>query len=377
MFILVLNSGSSSLKYQLFDFAQTSPTVLAKGVVEQIGEKTGVSSHTAALEHIVDLLCVGDSAVIKDPQQIAVVGHRVVHGGDRFAASTIITDEVLQSIKECSYLAPLHNPANIVGIEGAMRIFSSATQVAVFDTAFHQTLPEYAYLYALPYELYEKHKLRRYGFHGTSHFYVAKQAAELLQRPLNQLNLITLHIGNGASVACIQAGKSVDTSMGLTPLEGLVMGTRSGDVDPALIEFIADVEQCSIKEVIDLLNKKSGLKGICGDNDLRNIWARVEQGDKLATKAVEIYAYRIKKYIGAYYAVLGRVDALVFTAGVGENDSRMRKLILRNLDALNIKLDDDLNRDNETFLSTSGIPILRIATNEELEIARQSFALVH
>jgi len=257
-----------------------------------------------------------------------------------------------------------------------MELFPNAKQVAVFDTAFHKTLPDYASLYALPYELYKEDKIRRYGFHGTSHLYVAKQAAQRLGKDLSVLNLITLHIGNGASACCIKQGKSVDTFMGLTPLEGLVMGTRSGDIDPALIEFIANLKQISVSEVTSLLNKKSGLKGICGANDLREIWQRVDQGDTQAKNAVEIYAYRIRKYLGSYMAVLGHVDAVIFTAGVGENDSRTRELVLENLEGLNIYLDREKNRANEDVLNSKGIQLLRISTNEELEIAQQSYSLL-
>ncbi len=392
MYILVLNSGSSSLKYQLFDFSGSEKKVLAKGLVEQIGEEIGkishssgqekqviemaISDHQVGLSKVVELLCDGEQAIITNREMVEVIGHRVVHGGDRFAAPTIITDEVLQVISECSYLAPLHNPANITGIKVACELFPKAKQVGVFDTAFHQSLPDYAYLYAIPYELYSEHKIRRYGFHGTSHLYVAKKAAEFLSTPLKDLNMITLHIGNGASAACIKQGQSVDTSMGLTPLEGLVMGTRSGDMDPALIEFIATLKNISVQEVGNLLNKKSGLKGICGDNDLRAIWKRVDQGDELARKAIELYAYRIRKYVGSYMAVLGRVDAIIFTAGVGENDARTRELVLSGMENLNIHCDSAKNSAHETDFSTQGIPLLTIATNEELEIAEQSFSLL-
>lgn len=392
MYILVLNSGSSSLKYQLFDFKGSEKTVLAKGLVEQIGEGVGhinhsvgdlkntidksIKNHQEALNDVVKLLCEGEKLVISDRNNIEIIGHRVVHGGDRFAKSTIISDEVLQVIEDCSYLAPLHNPANITGIKVARELFPNAKQVAVFDTAFHQTLPDYAYLYAIPYDLYSEHKIRRYGFHGTSHMYVAGKAAEYLDCPLDGLNMITLHIGNGASAACIKSGKSVDTSMGLTPLEGLVMGTRSGDMDPALIEFIGNVKKLSVKEVGNLLNKSSGLKGICGENDLRAIWKRVDEGDEMARKAIELYAYRIRKYIGSYMAVLGRVDCIVFTAGVGENDTRTRELVLSGLEPLNIYCDKGKNVANETDFSAKGIPLLRIETNEELEIAQQCFSLL-
>lgn len=391
MFILVLNSGSSSLKYQLFDF-DNNQEVVAKGLVEKIGEGQGVITHSTpsrkvvyeqpfkdhgeGLSKVVDLLCNSELRVIDNKDKINVIGHRVVHGGDRFAESTLITTEVLNVIKECSYLAPLHNPANITGIEVAMELFPKAKQVGVFDTAFHQTLPDYAYLYALPYEFYKEDKIRRYGFHGTSHLYVAKQAAKKLGKELSQLNLITLHIGNGASACCIKKGKSVDTSMGLTPLEGLVMGTRSGDLDPALIEFIADLKNISIAEVTNILNKKSGLKGLCGVNDLREIWLRVDKGDAVAKVAVELYAYRIRKYLGSYMAVLGQVDGIIFTAGVGENDFRTRALVLEGLEALNIHLDREKNSANEDFLSCKGIPLMRISTNEELEIAQQSYSLL-
>ena len=384
--ILVLNSGSSSMKYQLFD---DSENVIATGLVEKIGEQIGclkqvsfgeekvieekIRDHRKALEMVVHLLCAGDKPVVKDRTEVKAIGHRVVHGAEEFSRPTVLTDDVIAVIRKCISLAPLHNPANLTGIEVAKDIFPEALQVGVFDTAFHQTMPEAAYRYALPNKLYEKYQVRRYGFHGTSHHYVSKECATFLNKDLSELNLISLHIGNGASICCIKNGKSVDTSMGLTPLEGLVMGTRCGDIDPALIQFIMEKEELTIDEVTSMMNKDSGLKGICSSNDMRDIWKNADKGDKKSKLALEIYAYRIKKYIGAYMAVLGDVDALIFTAGIGENDSRTRSLSLSGLKAFGIDLDDDLNSKNSgeiRKISKGSLDILIIPTNEELEIVR-------
>jgi len=394
MKILVINTGSSSIKYQLFDL--TEETVLAAGVLERIGEarsklthqavgsgvnralvqEGAVADHREGMKRIVALLTDPQSGVIRDAAEIAAVGHRVVHGGEAFQRPVLIDDQVLAAIRKNVPLAPLHNPANLVGIEAARAPFPNVPQVAVFDTAFHQTLPPRAFHYGLPRELYEQHRIRRYGFHGSSHQYVAKEAARLLGRPLAELNMITIHLGNGASITAIEKGKSVDTSMGMTPLEGLLMGTRSGDLDPSILFHLAEFFSMTIGEIHDLLNQQSGLKGICGENDMREILKRRAAGDKLAALAVEIYTYRIKKYIGAYYAVLGEVDALVFTAGVGENAPEIREQATAGLQRLGIVLDPEKNRSSESGpreiqSKESPVKVLVIPTNEELEIARQ------
>jgi acetate kinase len=299
----------------------------------------------------------------------------VVHGGEDFKRPVLIDDNVLQAIKNNAPLAPLHNPANLVGIEVARALFPGIPQVAVFDTAFHQTIPPKAFHYGVPYDLYKTHRIRRYGFHGSSHSYVAKEAAKYLGKPLDELNLITIHLGNGASITAIEKGKSVDTSMGMTPLEGLVMGTRCGDIDPAIYFYLSEYFSMSVSEIESLLNKQSGLKGLCGTNDMREILQNSEKGDPLAKLALDIYAYRIKKYVGAYYAVLGRVDAIVFTAGIGENAPEIRKMALAGLERLGIIISDDKNESKENLeiqSDLSQVKILVIPTNEELEIALQT-----
>lgn len=396
MKILVINTGSSSIKYQLFDMEREAAIVT--GLAERIGEgdsvlthqiidgngdgKTAVDTqpirdHAEGLARIVDLLVHPEHGVIKKKSEIAAVGHRVVHGGEDFQASTIITDEVIAIVKKNIPLAPLHNPPNLIGIEVAKQIFPDAPQVAVFDTAFHQSLPKKAYVYAVPYNLYSEFRVRRYGFHGTSHAYVAVTAAQFLDRPLNEINLITIHLGNGASMAAVKNGRSIDTTMGLTPLEGLVMGTRSGDVDPALHYFLAKNLNLSLEEIDTLLNKESGLKGLCGINDMREVEERAGEGDERAQLALDVYAYRIKKYIGAYAAALGRLDAVVFTAGIGENSPLIRRMCCADLDALGIVLDEERNslqsrnaRDISHF--DSKVSILVIPTNEEKRIARET-----
>ncbi|MGD9318690.1 MAG: acetate kinase [Desulfobacteraceae bacterium] len=396
MKILVINTGSSSIKYQLFDMAHQG--ILASGVAEKIGEEKGVLTHNRflatgemtekveegrivdhheGLSRIVDLLVDPEQGVIQDKSEISAVGHRVVHGGETFRAPTIIDEKVIQAIKENIPLAPLHNPPNLVGIEVARTIFPEAPQVAVFDTAFHQTIPMESFLYAIPFELYEKHRIRRYGFHGTSHVYVAEKAAEFMGHPLKDLNLITIHLGNGASMAAIKKGRSVDTTMGMTPLAGLVMGTRSGDVDPALPFFLAEHLGISVKEIDDLLNKQSGLKGICGSNDMREVIEKKDEGDVKAKLALDIYTYRIRKYIGAYFAVLERPDAIVFTAGVGENSPFIRERCCQGLHKLGIEIDSE--RNNQTLEGTreisppdSPVKVLVVPTNEELEIAEET-----
>jgi acetate kinase len=364
MKILVINTGSSSIKYQLFDMKQEK--VLASGIAEKIGEATSIlthkiikakgeslkkvkeeriADHREGLTQIVDLLVDKEYGVIQDKSEIAAVGHRVVHGGETFQSSTIIDEHVITAIKENIPLAPLHNPPNLIGIEVAKSIFPNSLQVAVFDTAFHQTIPQKAFLYALPYGLYKKERIRRYGFHGTSHSYVAERGAEYLGQPLNSLNLITIHLGNGASMAALKNGKCVDTTMGMTPLEGLVMGTRSGDIDPAIPFFLANHLKMSLKEIDNLLNKDSGLKGICGTNDMREVIQKKDRGDKRAKIALEIYCYRIKKYIGAYYAALESLDGIIFTAGIGENSPEVRTLCCEGLSKLGIEIDPEKNQE--------------------------------
>ncbi len=394
MKILVINSGSSSIKYQLFNMAVKS--VSANGLLEQIGEAESrlthdyhdaqgetakivktqpVENHQAGFQLIGAIL--NESGAVRDSGELYGIGHRVVHGGEKFREPTIINREVIETIRQLIPLAPLHNPPNLLGIEVALAAAPQVPQVAVFDTAFHQSIPPWAFRYALPQNLYEDHHVRRYGFHGTSHYYVAKQAALHLNRPLESLNLITLHLGNGASVTAIENGRSVDTSMGMTPLEGLIMGTRSGDIDPALIFYLAGEVDYTLDEVESLLNKKSGLKGICGVNDMREIEQLVEKGDPAARLAIEMYCYRIKKYIGAYYAALGRVDALVFTGGIGENAADIRSRCCKGLSQIGIEVDESKNdrQTNGIFeiqRVTTTIKILVIPTNEELEIAEQT-----
>jgi acetate kinase len=315
--------------------------------------------------------------VIRDKTEISAIGHRVVHGGETFHSPTIIDEKVIAAIKENMRLAPLHNPPNLMGIEVARSIFPDSPQVAVFDTAFHQTIPMKAFLYAIPYKLYEKNGIRRYGFHGTSHAYVAERAAAYLGRPLSELNLITVHLGNGASMAALKNGKCMDTTMGMTPLEGLVMGTRSGDVDPALPFFLADHLGMSLKDIDGLLNKDSGLKGMCGTNDMREVMEKKDAGDVRAKIALEVYTYRIKKYIGAYFAALESLDALIFTAGIGENSPYIRELCCSGLQKLGIEIDPEKNRntgEGMREISTPGseIKILVVPTNEELKIAQET-----
>ncbi|PXF58163.1 MAG: acetate kinase [Deltaproteobacteria bacterium] len=396
MKILVINTGSSSIKYELFDLEHRK--ILAGGLAEKIGEESGVltyrtvlpngkstkkveegliADHHEGLNRIVGLLVDPKCGVIADKSEISAVGHRVVHGGEAFHSTVFIDEDVIAAIKENIPLAPLHNPSNLMGIEVAGSIFPDAPQVAVFDTAFHQTIPMTAFLYAIPYEMYERHKVRRYGFHGTSHAYVSERAAEYLGRPLTELNLITIHVGNGASMAAIKNGKSVDTSMGMTPLAGLVMGTRSGDLDPALPFFMGDHLGMSFQEIDWLLNKESGLKGLCGTNDMREVIENMEKGDKRAAVALDVYAYRIKKYIGAYFAALGGVDAVIFTAGVGEHAPLIREKSCQGLNRFGIEIDTKKNTAasgsiREINTRNSEVKVLVIPTNEELKIARET-----
>ena len=398
MKILVINSGSSSIKYRLFDMVDK--TVLASGVLEQIGETQSRLTHRtrnnrgemdeiekteAVPDHQVGFQLIGtvlgESGALADIGELSGIGHRVVHGGEKFKEPMLVSEEVIDTIRRLIPLAPLHNPANLLGIEVAMQSAPQLPQVAVFDTAFHQSIPEYAFHYAIPQNLYEKHHVRRYGFHGTSHHYVAKQAARLMGRPLKTLNLITLHLGNGASAAAVKGGKSIDTSMGMTPLEGLIMGTRSGDIDPAIIFYLGRQTGLGRDAVESILNKDSGLKGICGVNDMREIEELARAGNSRAALAIEMVCHRIKKYIGAYAAVLGRLDALIFTAGIGENSALIRTRSCRGLSHLGIRLDSAKNRRKskkafEIQTPESRVKILVIPTNEELEIAEQTIACI-
>lgn len=400
MNILIINSGSSSIKFQLINMEDED--VLASGLVERIGEpdslikctvKPGtagevrikeevrVVDHQSGMRKVVDLLTDGERGVVENRGDIRAISHRVVHGGEDFHQPRLIDDEVVAAIYNNIPLAPLHNPANLDGIRIAKELFPGTPQVAVFDTAFHQTIPDRAHIYALPYELYEKHRVRRYGFHGTSHKFVAGECARLLKKPINECNLITIHLGNGCSMTAIKNGQSVDTTLGMTPLEGLVMGTRSGDIDPAIHAFLCRNNNMDIEQIDRMLNKESGLKGICGMNDMRDIHEAAAQGDKKAALALEVQTYRNRKYIGAYMAVLGRVDALVFTAGIGENDEIVRARSLRGLSSFGIEIDNDLNqrRMNEPFLisgSDSRVKVWVIPTNEELAIARESVSVL-
>ncbi|WP_327634616.1 acetate kinase [Kribbella sp. NBC_00482] len=388
--VLVINAGSSSLKYSLVD-AKTGEAA-ATGLVEQIGEEQShhlhhgpagdfdddqaVADHEAALEAAVRAFETHGPAL--GEVDIVAVGHRVVHGGDRFAAPALVDDELIAAVTDLVPLAPLHNPANLEGIEVARRLLPDLPHVAVFDTAFHQTLPPYAYTYAVPSSWQDEYGIRRYGFHGTSHSFVAGQAAALLGRELEDVNLIVLHLGNGCSATAVQGGKSVDTSMGLTPLEGLVMGTRSGDLDPAIHGHLARVAGRSAEETDRSLNSESGLKGLTGVNDFREVSRRRAAGDERAQLAFDIYCYRLKKYIGAYYAVLGTVDAIVFTAGVGQHSAEVRAATLSGMEGLGVHLDPTRNTENERIVSTEDSPVavLVIPTNEEWEIARQALDVV-
>lgn len=396
MNILVINCGSSSLKFQLIN-AETE-NVLAKGLCERIGidgrlvyqpaggekevTEAAMPGHKEAIQMVLDALKNPNTGVIKSLDEVGAVGHRVVHGGEKFASSVILTDEVIKGIEECSELAPLHNPANLIGITACKELMPSTPMVGVFDTAFHQTMPEEAYLYGLPYEYYEKYKVRRYGFHGTSHSYVSKRVAAFLGKDYEDLKTIVCHLGNGSSLSAVKNGKCVDTSMGLTPLEGLVMGTRSGDIDPAIMEFIAKKENLDIAGVMNVLNKKSGVFGLSKDlsSDFRDLEKAQEEGNKFAANARKVFVYRVAKYIGAYAAAMNGVDAIAFTAGVGENDHLVREEVCKYLGYLGITLDAEANkkRGQEIKISIpdSKVAVLIIPTNEELAIARETMALV-
>ncbi|MET8136573.1 acetate kinase [Streptomyces sp. NPDC005251] len=393
--VLVLNSGSSSVKYQLLDMRDSSR--LAVGLVERIGEGTSLLRHTALTTgetrertdefagHEAALKAVSEELAVDglglDSPELAAIGHRVVHGGRTFTEPTVIDAAVLAEIERLIPVAPLHNPANLTGIRTAMALRPDLPQVAIFDTAFHTTMPESAARYAIDVATADEHRIRRYGFHGTSHAFVSRATAELLGKAPEEVNVIVLHLGNGASASAVRGGRCVDTSMGLTPLEGLVMGTRSGDVDPAVIFHLERVGKMSTDEIDTLLNKKSGLIGLCGDNDMREIRRRVDEGDEQARLAFDIYIHRLKKYIGAYYAVLGRVDAVVFTAGVGENAAPVREAAITGLEELGLAVDGELNAVRGGGPRIVSPPYARVAvavvpTDEELEIATQTYALV-
>ena len=395
MNILVINAGSSSLKYQLLN--PETQQVLAKGLCERIGidgkftykpeGKTAVKeadvampSHNEAIKAVLDALVDKDNGVIGSMKEIDAVGHRVVHGGEKFAKSVLITDEVMAAIEECNPLAPLHNPANIIGIKACQALMPGTPMVAVFDTAFHQTMPAAAYMYALPYEYYEKDKVRRYGFHGTSHKYVTQRAAEMLGKPIEELKLISCHLGNGSSIAAVDGGKSVDTSMGFTPLAGLPMGTRCGDIDAGILQYLMNKYGMDIDKMLNVLNKKSGVEGLsCVSSDFRDLENAAAEGNEKAELAQKKFAYEVRKYVGAYAAAMGGVDAVIFTAGVGENDKVIRAMACEGLEFMGLKLDETANdvRGKETVISAadSKVKVLLIPTNEELMIAIDTAAL--
>ncbi|WP_026490939.1 acetate kinase [Butyrivibrio sp. XPD2002] len=392
MKILVINCGSSSLKFQLID--SETENVLGKGICERIGidgrivftpgdgdkitNDTAIPDHNRAIELVIEALTNKDTGVIASLDEIGAVGHRIVHGGEKFTKSVVIDEEVIKAIEEVSDLAPLHNPANLIGIRACQKSMPGVPMVAVFDTAFHQTMPEEAYLYGIPYSLYEKYKIRRYGFHGTSHSYVSKRAAEMLGKDYSELKTIVCHLGNGASVSAVKNGKCVDTSMGLTPLEGLIMGTRSGDIDPSVVEFIMKKEGCDVAEAENILNKKSGVYGLSGDvsSDFRDLEDGYFKGDKGCIRAINTFCYRVAKYIGSYAAAMDGVDCICFTAGVGENGPLVRSIICERLGFLGVKLDKEANevhgKEKEVSTPDSKIKVLVVPTNEELAIARDT-----
>lgn len=396
MNILVINAGSSSLKYQLIDV--DGKNVLAKGVCDRIGiagsvikhktyddrsinKEAVMENHQEAIKQLIDVLTDQQVGVIKSLDEINAVGHRVVHGGEKFFSSVIIDDEVLKTIEECEELAPLHNPPNVIGIKACNEILHGVPQVAVFDTAFHQTMPKKAYIYALPYEYYEKYKLRKYGFHGTSHKYVSERAAVLLNKPYDQLKIVTCHLGNGSSITAVDCGKSVETSMGFTPLDGLAMGTRCGTIDPAAVTFLMNKENLSTDEMDCIMNKKSGVFGVSGvSSDFRDLDKAVAEGNERAELALQIFSYQVKKFIGAYACAMGGLDAVVFTAGIGENNPDIRQRVCTNMEFLGISIDPEKNntRGIEIDISTDDAKVrtLIIPTNEELAIARETIRLI-
>ena len=393
MKVLVLNSGSSSIKYQLFDM--TDESVLAKGLVERIGipdaiinhypsgknpviTHQDIPNHRVGIKLMMEALLHPDYSVIKDISEIVAVGHRVVHAGEKFSGSVLLTDEVMDALKECIELAPLHNPPNILGIEVCKELMPKVPQVGVFDTAFHQTIPEYAYLYGIPYKYYKKYKVRRYGFHGTSHKYVAQRAAEILEKPLEELKVITCHLGNGSSIAAVKNGISIDTSLGFGTVAGIIMGTRCGDVDPAVIPFLMDKENLTVEDINKILYKESGLLGLSEgiSSDKRDLREKANQGDERAIRTISVFTYGIKKYIGAYAAAMGGVDAIVFTAGIGENSKETRAEACEGLEFLGVEIDPEKNkvRGKEAIISNnnSRVKVMVIPTNEELMIAKDT-----
>ena len=394
MNILVINAGSSSLKYQLFDMSKQE--VLAKGLCERIGldgrykyeahgkkleGDTPMQNHSDAIRFLTYMLTDKENGVIASMKEIDAVGHRMVCAGEKFSQSVLITPESKAAIVECIPLAPLHNPANLTGLAACEEVMPGVPQVAVFDTAFHAKMPPKAYIYALPYEYYEKYGVRRYGYHGTSHLFVSRECAKVMGKPIEQLKIITCHLGNGSSVAAVKGGVSIDTSMGLTPLEGLPMGTRSGSIDPGIIEFICDKENMNVKEMLDILNKKSGVQGVSGvSSDFRDLTTAAQEGNTRAALALDIFSYSVKKYIGAYAAAMGGVDAVVFTAGVGENDANMRAQITEGLEFMGIAIDKEKNnvRGKFTDITAAGAKVktFLIPTNEELVIAMDTQAIV-
>ncbi|HGJ66132.1 TPA: acetate kinase [bacterium] len=392
MNVLVINAGSSSVKYKLFDMRDESP--LAEGVVDRIGLKGSTISHQplnkqgtkletdipdyeTALNQVIIALTHHEHGVIKDINDIYAIGHRVVHGGEKISASVLIDSEVEEIIRDCFVLAPLHNPPNLMGIQACKKLLPDIKQVAVFDTSFHLTIPEEAYLYAIPYRLYEEYAIRRYGFHGTSHRYVAGMASEIIGKPLIELKMITCHLGNGCSITAVKNGKSIDTSMGFTPLEGLIMGTRSGDIDPAIIFYLIERVGLSVQDINSMLNRDSGLLGLSGiSRDMRDILKSAKDGNKRASTTIDCFVYKIRKYIGAYATSMGGLDAIVFTAGIGENSAKIRAMVCERLEFLGVKIDDKRNDKNErnSIISTddSTVKVLVISTNEELLIARDT-----
>lgn len=396
MEVLVINCGSSSLKFQLIDSEKEH--VLAKGLCERIGiDKSSITyqsdkcekmtkevdmpTHNEAINAVISALTDEKTGVINDMSEVKAVGHRVVHGGEYFSSSAIVDEDVLEKIEKCNYLAPLHNPANVIGIKACMKIMKDTPNVVVFDTAFHQTMSEEAYLYGIPREYYEKHKIRRYGFHGTSHSYVSKRVAQIMNKPVEELKTIVCHLGNGASICAVDGGKSVDTSMGLTPLAGVMMGTRSGDIDPGILEVLAKMENKDVSEITNILNKKSGVAGLSQvSSDFRDITKAIEEGNAVAKSALDAYIRTVVRFVGAYVAVMNGVDTIVFTAGVGENNSAVRAGVVKHLKYLGVELDEEANkiRGEEKLISTadSKVKVYVVPTNEELAIARETVELV-
>lgn len=399
MKVLVINAGSSSIKYQLLDMADQQ--LMASGIVERIGESNGslshkkyingeeqktvfaeeIKDHKQGMHLLIEKITAKDTGVISDKSEITAIGHRVVQGGESFREATLIDEATKEAIEENNVLAPLHNPANLIGIRTAEELFPGTPNVAVFDTEFHQTMPPKAFMYALPYDFYTDLKIRRYGYHGTSHKYVAKRIAAAINKKPKEINIITVHLGNGGSISAVQRGKCIDTSMGMTPLAGVMMGSRCGDIDPAISGYIAERKGLSAKEVDDILNKESGLKGICGMNDMRDIHENGAQGNERAKLAVDMFTYVVKKYIGSYFAALGTVDAIAFTAGIGENDDIVRAAVCTNMEGLGIEIDLEANKGRigyEKRLSTadSRVEVWVIPTNEELQIAQDTVAIL-